>query len=187
MVDMAVNRRSVTKDTRCPGFNQRVAGHDRCMATLTPTLDRIEDNLPPVASRLFRLQRTVAGASYDLAANVVHRVSNAAGRVAGVSTTAARTTEGQARSAVERSLETVTAGAREVSGQARAQALRTVDAAEDAAVDLLDAADAAVDDRPSGAYETWTKDELYERASELDITGRSTMSKRQLIKALRAV
>ena len=37
----------------------------------------------------------------------------------------------------------------------------------------------------SGAYERWTKDELYERAQELDIDGRSQMSKRQLIQALR--
>lgn len=39
---------------------------------------------------------------------------------------------------------------------------------------------------PSGKpYEKWTKDELYQRAQELDIEGRSTMNKRQLIEALR--
>ena len=41
-------------------------------------------------------------------------------------------------------------------------------------------------DRPSGPYESWTKDELYERAQELDLDGRSTMSKNQLVKALRS-
>ena len=35
-------------------------------------------------------------------------------------------------------------------------------------------------------YEEWTKDELYERAQELDIEGRSDMSKDELIEALRA-
>ena len=46
-------------------------------------------------------------------------------------------------------------------------------------------------DKPSekggkaAAYEEWTKDELYERAQEIDIDGRSKMSKEQLIKALR--
>lgn len=40
--------------------------------------------------------------------------------------------------------------------------------------------------RPSGPYESWSKDELYERAQELDIDGRSTMSKNQLVKALRS-
>jgi len=34
-------------------------------------------------------------------------------------------------------------------------------------------------------YEDWTKDALYERAQELDIDGRSTMNKDELIKALR--
>ncbi|MDY8110376.1 Rho termination factor N-terminal domain-containing protein [Fulvimarina sp. 2208YS6-2-32] len=35
------------------------------------------------------------------------------------------------------------------------------------------------------AYEDWTKDELYDRAQELDIEGRSGMSKDELIEALR--
>lgn len=37
----------------------------------------------------------------------------------------------------------------------------------------------------AGHYETWTKDDLYERAQELDIEGRSGMSKDELIEALR--
>ncbi|AUQ73465.1 DUF7218 family protein [Phaeobacter piscinae] len=34
-------------------------------------------------------------------------------------------------------------------------------------------------------YEDWTKDELMERARELEVEGRSTMSKDELTKALR--
>ncbi|MGP6087391.1 DUF7218 family protein [Antarctobacter jejuensis] len=34
-------------------------------------------------------------------------------------------------------------------------------------------------------YEEWTKDDLYERAQELDIEGRSDMTKKELIAALR--
>lgn len=34
-------------------------------------------------------------------------------------------------------------------------------------------------------YEDWTKDELYDRAQELDIDGRSDMTKDELIEALR--
>ncbi len=37
----------------------------------------------------------------------------------------------------------------------------------------------------SPPYEEWTKDELYERAQEIDIDGRSDMSKDELIDALR--
>lgn len=34
-------------------------------------------------------------------------------------------------------------------------------------------------------YEDWTRDDLYSRAQELDIEGRSDMTKDELIKALR--
>ena len=37
----------------------------------------------------------------------------------------------------------------------------------------------------AGSYEDWTVDELHERARELDIEGRSSMNKDELIKALR--
>ena len=37
----------------------------------------------------------------------------------------------------------------------------------------------------SPPYEEWTRDELYERAKELDIDGRSDMTKDELITALR--
>ncbi|NNG40881.1 Rho termination factor [Flexivirga sp. ID2601S] len=36
------------------------------------------------------------------------------------------------------------------------------------------------------AYEDWTKDQLDERAAELEISGRSSMSKDELIDALRS-
>ncbi|WP_370237743.1 MULTISPECIES: DUF7218 family protein [Henriciella] len=37
----------------------------------------------------------------------------------------------------------------------------------------------------SPPYESWTKDDLYDRAAELGIEGRSSMNKDDLIKALR--
>ena len=37
----------------------------------------------------------------------------------------------------------------------------------------------------AGSYADWTKDELAKRARELDIEGRSTMTKDELIEALR--
>lgn len=53
-------------------------------------------------------------------------------------------------------------------------------------------AQASDDQNPSekggkaNAYEDWTKDELYDRAKELDIDGRSDMTKDELISALRS-
>ncbi len=38
----------------------------------------------------------------------------------------------------------------------------------------------------SPAYEDWSKEELYERAKEVDIDGRSDMTKDELIDALRS-
>ena len=38
----------------------------------------------------------------------------------------------------------------------------------------------------SGSYGDWTRDELYQRARELDIEGRSDMTKDELIEALRS-
>lgn len=37
----------------------------------------------------------------------------------------------------------------------------------------------------AGAYEEWSKDDLYERAQEIGLEGRSDMSKDELIDALR--
>jgi hypothetical protein len=37
----------------------------------------------------------------------------------------------------------------------------------------------------SGSYEDWTKEELYEKARQVGIEGRSEMSKDELIEALR--
>jgi hypothetical protein len=37
----------------------------------------------------------------------------------------------------------------------------------------------------SPAYEDWTKDDLLERARELDVRGRSSMTKSELVDALR--
>ncbi|MDN6258160.1 MAG: Rho termination factor N-terminal domain-containing protein, partial [Corynebacterium sp.] len=37
----------------------------------------------------------------------------------------------------------------------------------------------------SPSYDEWTRDELYERAQELDVHGRSSMTKDELIEALR--
>ncbi|MFP5321398.1 MAG: hypothetical protein ACLGIC_06080 [Acidimicrobiia bacterium] len=65
--------------------------------------------------------------------------------------------------------------------------------AEIAATDVVREADAATAKTartgartPDEAYERWSKGELYEKAQELDIEGRSGMSKAQLVRALRS-
>lgn len=69
------------------------------------------------------------------------------------------------------------------------EALREDGASKEKAARIANAR--AAGDKPSqkggkaDAYEEWTRDELYERAQELDIEGRSDMSKDELIDALR--
>lgn len=70
------------------------------------------------------------------------------------------------------------------------EALREDGASKEKAARIANA-QASDDQSPSkkggkaSPYEEWTKDELYERAQELEIEGRSDMDKDALIKALR--
>lgn len=70
------------------------------------------------------------------------------------------------------------------------EALRDDGYSKEAAARIANA-QASEDQTPSrkgckaAAYEDWTKDDLYERAQELDVDGRSDMTKSELISALR--
>ena len=155
--------------------------------TINPVLDRIESNLPPVTRRVFKLNRRIATAGVNAAVGATKAVCFATQTVTKRATTGASTVKGQAASVADRVSSTAQNGVNEVVGQAKAQANATLDTIEDETISLLDAANQAVTDEPTGAYGTWTKAELYERAQELDIDGRSSMTKAELITALRAV
>ena len=67
------------------------------------------------------------------------------------------------------------------------EALRRQGASKEKAARIANAGKAA--ERRGGeapAYDEWTRDELYQRARELDVDGRSGMSKGKLIDALRS-
>ncbi len=70
----------------------------------------------------------------------------------------------------------------QVQAEGRAAGRRVAKAADTAVASTMEKGA----NRPAGPYESWTKGELYERAQELDIDGRSGMSKNQLVKALRS-
>ncbi len=90
-------------------------------------------------------------------------------------------TTGQARAAVESTTDAVKKGVAETTGQVAAQAERTVESAKDEIEGALD--DAKVATEPDDLAE-WSKADLYERAQELDIEGRSGMTKAELIGAI---
>lgn len=156
---------------------------------LTHRLDQIEKRLPLVPARSLALGRASARRANDVVVSVVSDVARRVDTVVNTGRTGARTTTGQARSAVRRTSMVARTTAKQTIGQAKRQASATGAASRTAAGELLDDATAAIDPdaSPRGiAYEDWTKSELYERAQELDIEGRSSMSKRQLIAALRS-
>ena len=69
----------------------------------------------------------------------------------------------------------------------RYEALRREGASKEKAARIAntDPHEAGVRGGQSPPYEEWTKDDLYERAKELGIEGRSDLDKSQLIDALR--
>lgn len=97
------------------------------------------------------------------------------------------TVVGQTRSATQRTVDEISSNTKEVVGQTRAQGKRGGEQIDAIADSTARRAIDTVDDSPSSGtpYEQWSKADLYERAQELDIDGRSAMSKDELIAALR--
>jgi len=133
--------------------------------SINTTLDRVESRLPLIPRRILRLQRSLADASFSVAKTMLRAISGSSDRV-------------------EQSART---GVNTVKGQAKAQANITADVAETEAASLLGRATRSVEGEEADRLEEWTKADLYERAQELDLEGRSTMSKKQLVAALRSV
>jgi len=156
---------------------------------LTHRLDELEAQLPAIPARAIGLTRATAHRVNSTAADVANDVGRQLGRLTSTASTAFSTTVGQARSAVERTTTTARHTSNETVGQARAQGKRTASAAQKSATALLDDATRAIEpdgDGKPASLDDWSKTDLYERAQELDIEGRSSMSKRELVSALRA-
>jgi hypothetical protein len=157
------------------------------MLTFTTQLDRLERSLPTVPARVVRLQRVVAGGTYDQVADAVQTVVTATRNFLETARVSGRTVTGQTRAAGVDVVDTATRNAKQVVGQTKAQGRRVATTATQQVTDVLDAAIDAVDPAPGSGkpYEQWTKAELLSRADELGIERRSTLSKKQLIAALR--
>lgn len=141
-----------------------------------------------VARKLYQFNRALLSTSIDTTRAVVHAVGDGVASTVGALRDSGAVVVGQSRSAVDRTVSQAMIGASEVAGQARAQGNLASARMDDIVDRTARRATAAVDDSPSSGtpYEQWTKSELYERAQELDVDGRSGMSKRELIAALRA-
>ncbi len=143
---------------------------------------------PTLARKMYEFNKNVLSTSFGTARNVVSIVAEGVGAATTTARDAGATIVGQTRSAVDRTVDQASKGAKEVTGQARVQGQQASKQIDRVAARTAERAIDAVDDSPSSGtpYESWTKGELYERAQELDVDGRSTMSKRELIAALRS-
>ena len=161
----------------------------RRLDDLTRRLDQLEAELPAVPAKALGLTRATAHRVNATASDVVTDVGRQLGRLGSTAGTAFATTVGQTRSAVERTASTAQRTSKEAIGQAKAQSTLTGRAAASSATALLDDATRAIEpdgDGKPASLDDWSKADLYERAQELDIDGRSSMSKRALANAIRS-
>jgi len=159
---------------------------DEFESTITQRLDDLERRLPPIPRKVVTLGRAGADRIGATTGDIARDVGRQLSRVTTVAGHAVNTSVGQTRSAFDRTAKAARDNTNEAVGQARAQTSRSGRAAERGAVALLDDAARAVEpsDGSPAALDEWTKAELYDRAQELDIPGRSTMDKRELIDAI---
>lgn len=168
-------------------------------------LNKVEERLPKLPAAAFRLQRKVGSRAVCGMVGAVEAMRVSSSTAAKAASTAAKTVTGTTRWAAKETAGTMSTAAKTIVGQTRAQveivgdtvasearglmtsARSTTQDVVDETTELLDTAATEVDTTtPTGAYNSWTKSDLYDRAQELDIDGRSSMSKNELIVALRA-
>ena len=178
-------------------LNRAVAGRFQAIASgvadnVGRELRRVGDRAGTAASTTGGQARQAAGRTVETARRSVEEAAGQARdafeRTAETAQRSAKQAAGQAREAAERTANTATGAAKQAAGQARAQSASVADEVDSAANALLDQAERSVDDtsgRPA-SLDDWTKADLYDRAKELDIDGRSAMDKDDLVAAIRA-
>lgn len=167
----------------------------RTETRFTTTLDEFEERLPGLPAAMLRFERALVGRTVDLAAGAAGNVKRSVSEVNSKTGHSAKVVAGTARRAVETTVSAARTGVNSTTGQSRAQLRRVGQTVEtevsdnyDAAVGTVASATEAIDpdDDATTGYDRWTKAELYEKATEMEITGRSDMSKAELLEAIRA-
>ncbi|MDP9022453.1 MAG: Rho termination factor N-terminal domain-containing protein [Actinomycetota bacterium] len=162
----------------------------RVVDLVTPgeeTVERVRNKIPAPARSPSQAARgarqaatQTAGTARDAASRTAGAAKDAAARTAGTVRDGAQRTVATARDATRRTATTARGAAREAAVTARDTSQETAETATSEARRTAEEASRAV----GPDYEEWTRAELYERAQELDIEGRSQMNKDELVKAL---
>lgn len=162
----------------------------RVVDLVTPdeeTVERVRSKIPAPARSPSQAARSAreaatrtAGTARDAASRTAGAARDAATRTAGTVREGTQRTVTTAREATQRTATTARGAAREAAVTARDTTRETAETATTEARRTADDASRAV----APAYEEWTKAELYERAQDLDIEGRSQMNKDELVQAL---
>jgi ABC-type Fe3+-hydroxamate transport system substrate-binding protein len=178
---------SDTFDTITSTLSERA---DTLNTEISDRLERIENRIPELPKKVVAYQRVVAGRAFAQASRNNDLVVDAFRPVVKVADTGVRTVVGTTKWAVEQTAGTAATGVRTVIGQAKAQAKRTAVTLNTQTVDLVEEATdrvvAAERSIERAALKSMTKAELYQMAQDIDVEGRSDMTKAQLIKAINA-
>ena len=141
-----------------------------------------------VAEQASTSARTVAGQARSAADRTAAQARRSADTAAGQARSAAKvggdavkSASGQARTQAEKTATTARDAAATTAGQARAQARKTAEVLENEVEGALDDAKLGVD---PDELANMTKSDLYDRAQDLDIEGRSAMTKAELVTAI---
>jgi len=160
-------------------INEQVDAFEKAM---TARLDQVQERLPSPADRMFHLQRVMVETGYSITKNATETLVDATTSVVD-----------QARTSTEKVVDSFRTEAKavrsDVTRMAQASKATAGEVVEDVAKATAETTDTISEKVESLGHEaadygSWSKDDLYHRAQELDIAGRSAMSKDELIAAI---
>lgn len=152
-------------------------------AELATRLDDLAESLPPVPSKALAATRAGARRVNDVIASTIRSAFERLSAVGATASESAKTASGQAGAQARRVASTARSSIKMVRGQVAAEARQTGTAVVDEIETGLDDAKLAMD--PDDLV-SLSKSELYHRAQDLDIDGRSSMTKAELVSALQS-
>jgi hypothetical protein len=161
---------------------------DALNGEFTGRLEQLEQRIPELPKKVVAYNRVAAERAFAQARRNNELVVDAFRPVVKVADTGVRTVVGTTKWAVEQTTATAVTGVKTIVGQAQAQVKRTAATLNVQAVELVDEATdrvvAAERSVERTALTSMTKAELYQMAQDIDIEGRTQMTKAQLIAAI---